>query len=100
MFEEISKCGKLLNKYGGHPMAAGISLDIDKIDEFRKALNENQTMTENVLTPTVWIDVPMPVDYVGYVWDAVDFFSRSADGSYCHCHHVQAENSNKSSGQI
>ena len=27
-------------------------------------------------------------------------FSRSADGSYCHCHHVQAENSNKSSGQI
>ena len=64
MFEEISKCGKLLNKYGGHPMAAGISLDIDKIDEFRKALNENQTMTENVLTPTVWIDVPMPVDYV------------------------------------
>ena len=45
-------------------MAAGISLDIDKIDEFRKALNENQTMTENVLTPTVWIDVPMPVDYV------------------------------------
>ena len=29
-----------------------------------KALNENQTMTENVLTPTVWIDVPMPVDYV------------------------------------
>lgn len=64
MFEEISKCGKLLNKYGGHPMAAGISLDIDKIDEFRKALNDNQTMTENVLTPTVWIDVPMPVDYV------------------------------------
>lgn len=27
-------------------------------------------------------------------------FSRSADGSYCHCHHVQAENSKKSSGQI
>lgn len=64
MFEEISKCGKLLNKYGGHPMAAGISLDIDKIDEFRKTLNENQTMTEKDLTPTVWIDVPMPVDYV------------------------------------
>ena len=64
MFEEISKCGNLLNKYGGHPMAAGISLDIDKIDEFRKTLNENQTMTEKDLTPTVWIDVPMPVDYV------------------------------------
>ena len=64
MFEEISKCGSLLNKYGGHPMAAGISLDIDKIDPFRKALNASQTLTEKELTPTVWIDVPMPVDYV------------------------------------
>lgn len=64
MFEEISKCGSLLNKYGGHPMAAGISLDIDKIDSFRKALNVSQTLTEKELTPTVWIDVPMPVDYV------------------------------------
>lgn len=64
MFEEISKCGSLLNKYGGHPMAAGISLDIDKIDSFRKALNASQTLTEKELTPTVWIDVPMPVDYV------------------------------------
>ena len=64
MFEEISKCGSLLNKYGGHPMAAGISLDIDKIDSFRKALNASKTLTEKELTPTVWIDVPMPVDYV------------------------------------
>ncbi|MDY4741878.1 MAG: single-stranded-DNA-specific exonuclease RecJ [Lachnospira sp.] len=64
MFEEISKCGSLLNKYGGHPMAAGISLDIDKIDSFRKALNASQTLTEKELTPTIWIDVPMPVDYV------------------------------------
>lgn len=64
MFEEISKCGSLLNKYGGHPMAAGMSLDIDKIDSFRKALNASQTLTEKELTPTVWIDVPMPVDYV------------------------------------
>jgi len=63
MFEEISRCGHLLNKYGGHPMAAGLSLDIDKIDEFRESLNKNQTLTEGDLTPTVWIDVPMPVDY-------------------------------------
>ena len=64
MFEEISKCKHLLNKFGGHPMAAGLSLDIDKIDEFRELLNKNQTMSEDVLTPTVWIDVPMTVDYL------------------------------------
>lgn len=63
MFEEISKCGHLLNKYGGHPMAAGISLDLDKIDDFREELNKNQRLTEKELTQVIWIDVAMPVDY-------------------------------------
>lgn len=63
MFEEISKCGHLLNKYGGHPMAAGISLDLDKIDDFRGELNKNQRLTEKELTQVIWIDVAMPVDY-------------------------------------
>lgn len=66
MFEEITKCAGLLTKFGGHPMAAGISLDKDKIDEFRKTLNKNQTLTEQQLEPVVWIDVPMPLNYVTY----------------------------------
>ena len=66
MFEEITKCAGLLTKFGGHPMAAGISLDKDKIDEFRKRLNKNQTLTEQQLEPVVWIDVPMPLNYVTY----------------------------------
>lgn len=64
MFEEISKCGRLLTKFGGHPMAAGLSLPKENIDLFRRKLNENQTLTEKELTPVIWIDVPMPVGYV------------------------------------
>lgn len=64
MFEGISACKELLNKFGGHPMAAGLSLEKDKIDIFRKKLNDNQKLTKEQLTPVIHIDVPMPVDYV------------------------------------
>ena len=66
MFEEITRCGYLLNKFGGHPMAAGISLDKENIEEFRWQLNHNQTLTEEQLTPVTWIDVPMPLGYVNF----------------------------------
>ena len=56
MFEEISKCADLLTKFGGHPMAAGLSLPIENIDEFRRRLNINQRLTDKELTPVVWID--------------------------------------------
>lgn len=64
MFEEISKCAHLLNKFGGHPMAAGISLDRENIEEFRYLLNRNEQLTKEQLTPVTWIDVPMPAGYV------------------------------------
>lgn len=64
MFEEISKCGGLLTKFGGHPMAAGLSLPKENIELFRRKLNENEALTEKELTPVIWIDVPMPVGYV------------------------------------
>lgn len=64
MFEEISKCKDLLTKFGGHPMAAGMSLPTENIDIFRRRLNELSTLTEKELTPVTWIDVPMPLDYV------------------------------------
>ena len=66
MFEEITRCGYLLNKFGGHPMAAGISLDKENIDEFRWQLNHNQKLTKEQLTPVTWIDVPMPLSYAGF----------------------------------
>lgn len=64
MYEEINKCKNVLTKYGGHPMAAGLSLAISDIDIFRKMLNDNAILTDEDLIPKMWIDVPMPVSYV------------------------------------
>ena len=64
MFEELSRCSELLLKFGGHPMAAGFSLEEDKIGALREQLNANCGLQEEQLTPKVLIDVPMPVDYI------------------------------------
>ena len=63
MYEEINKCKNVLTKYGGHPMAAGLSLAISDIDIFRKMLNDNAILTDEDLIPKMWTDVPMPVSY-------------------------------------
>lgn len=64
MFEELTKCRELLTKFGGHPMAAGLSLAKENIDKLRAMLNANAMLTEDDLTPITWIDVPMPLNYV------------------------------------
>lgn len=64
MFEELMKCQHLLTKFGGHPMAAGLSLARENLEPLRKLLNENEHLTEKELTPVTWIDVPMPIDYI------------------------------------
>ncbi len=64
MFEELQKVSGLLLRFGGHPMAAGLSLDEENIGEFRRRINENCRLTEEDLIPKVRIDVPMPVSYV------------------------------------
>lgn len=64
MYEELVKCGDLLERFGGHPMAAGLSLKEENVELFRKRLNDNCTLTEEELTPKIVIDVPMPLSYV------------------------------------
>lgn len=64
MYEEMCKVQDLLTKFGGHPMAAGLSLPEENVDAFRKAINEICDLTESDLIPKVRIDVPMPMDYV------------------------------------
>ena len=64
MYEEMVKCGDLLIQFGGHPMAAGLSIEEKNVDLFRKRLNENCTLTEEELRPKIVIDVPMPVSYL------------------------------------
>ena len=64
MYEELTKVSSLLVKFGGHPMAAGLSLCEENIPILRKQLNENTDLTGTDLIPEVKIDVPMPVSYV------------------------------------
>ena len=64
MFRELTKVRDLLPKFGGHPMAAGLSIKEEDVPEFRKRLTENAELTEDDFIPRVWIDVPMPLEYV------------------------------------
>lgn len=64
MFKGLTEVAELLPKFGGHPMAAGLSIEKKDIDEFRRRLNENAKLTEEDFIPKLWIDVPMPLEYV------------------------------------
>ncbi len=66
IFEKLLECKDLLTKFGGHPMAAGLSLEERNLDELRKRLNDNHNLTESDLVEKIWIDVPMPIDYISY----------------------------------
>lgn len=64
MYEELVKCADLMIQFGGHPMAAGLSIEEKNIEEFRRRLNVNCTLTDEELRPKIVIDVPMPVSYI------------------------------------
>ena len=66
MFHALVEVKDLLLKFGGHPMAAGFSLEESDIGEFRRRLNENaeDRLTEDDFIPRVWIDAAMPFEYV------------------------------------
>ena len=64
MFEELVKCAELMVQFGGHPMAAGLSVEEENVNLLRRRLNENCTLTEEDLRPKVTIDVPMPISYI------------------------------------
>lgn len=64
MYEEMCKCSELFTRFGGHPMAAGLSMNESDVDVFRKRINELAELPEEDLIPKVKIDVPMPMDYV------------------------------------
>lgn len=64
MFEGLVEVKDLLTKFGGHPMAAGLSLPEEHVEEFRRRLNENARLTEEDFIRKVWIDVPMPLEYI------------------------------------
>ena len=66
MYEELSKCKDLLNRYGGHPMAAGLSIDVENIGKLRNTLNNNTSLTFDDLIPKIYIDMELPIEYINY----------------------------------
>lgn len=63
MFAELSACKDLFDKFGGHKMAAGLSLQKEKVEELRRRLNENCSLTEKDFIPKVHIDMALPFSY-------------------------------------
>ena len=57
MFEELTKCQRYLVRFGGHPMAAGLTLQKDKLADFRDALNAGCTLTETDMCRKILIDM-------------------------------------------
>lgn len=66
IYEEMTKCRRYFTRYGGHRMAAGLSMAEADIDAFRKEINQNCTLTPEDMQERVHIDVPMPVSYVTF----------------------------------
>ncbi len=66
MFEALVEVQDLLLKFGGHPMAAGLSLVKENIEAFRRRLNEaaHKKLTPEDFIEKIWIDVPLPLEYI------------------------------------
>lgn len=64
MFAEMSRCRELFTKFGGHKLAAGLSLEEEKVEVFRRRINELADLTEEDLQMKVSIDMRLPFPYI------------------------------------
>lgn len=64
MFEEMCRCRALFTKFGGHKLAAGLSLEEENVGRFRETINELAVLSEEDLLPKVSIDMQLPLAYV------------------------------------
>lgn len=64
MYDKMSECRELYTKYGGHKMAAGVSMPQENVERFRAYLNAHCELTEDDFEEKIYIDVPMPMSYV------------------------------------
>ncbi len=64
MFEALFACKELFLRFGGHKMAAGMSIRNENFEKLRQQLNENCGLTEEDFIPTVQIDIALPVNYI------------------------------------
>lgn len=66
IFEELTKVKGCLNRFGGHPMAAGMSLDYDKLKDLREGLNSNCSLSDEDLIPKRYIDFPLNLEDLSF----------------------------------
>lgn len=81
MFDKLNECKELLLKFGGHPLAAGMSLEKENIEPLRKALNEKAGLKEEDFIPKVSFDMELPFEKVTYTllqeFDLLEPFGKS-----------------------
>ena len=66
MYDSMVAVKQYFTKFGGHKLAAGLSMNKEDLEPLRKALNENAVLTEDDFIPRVHIDVPMPMEYASF----------------------------------
>ncbi len=66
IYEEMTRCRRFFTRFGGHRMAAGLSMREEDIGAFRREINALCRLTPEDLQEKIHIDVPMPVSYVSY----------------------------------
>lgn len=64
MYEKLCECKEFLTKFGGHPMAAGLSLREEDVEAFRRKMNALAGLTPEDFVEKIMIDVPMPIHYI------------------------------------
>lgn len=64
MFEGLFMCKDLLAKFGGHPMAAGLSMKLENLEKLRECLNAQTSLTDDDLIPRVYIDIQLPFNNI------------------------------------
>ncbi|MGN1206037.1 MAG: single-stranded-DNA-specific exonuclease RecJ [Eubacterium sp.] len=66
MFDKLMECKDLMVRFGGHKMAAGMTLHEKDLPELERRLNADAGLTEEDFVPELWIDVAMPVQYITF----------------------------------
>lgn len=66
MYEEMSRCRELFIRFGGHKMAAGLTIEKEKVESFRRIMNDNCRLSDAQLEEKILIDVPLPMSRVTY----------------------------------
>lgn len=66
IFEELCKCSDLLDRFGGHPMAAGMSLKYENIELLRQKLNSMCVLTQEDIIPKIRIDAQLPLESINF----------------------------------